>query len=316
MSLLDRRETFVSNSRMDWRALTFFTTDHVEVPLPAGHRFPMEKYRLLREKLLRDGVVDPAQLVPAPAAREEDLLLAHDRRYVEGLRNNTLPEKELRPIGLTWSPQLLHRSYASVGGFVAATDRALADGFSALLAGGTHHAHADRGEGYCVFNDFAVAALRLRALGKARRILIIDLDVHQGNGNSSILGGRDDVFILSVHGERNFPFRKIPSTLDVALPAGTGDEAYLEALDRALGEIAFDPDVIFYQAGVDNLREDVLGTFDLTFEGLRARDRRVFEFATGRPLALAIGGGYAKPIELTVEAYANTFKEARARLST
>ncbi len=309
--LLDRRRTFVSNAGMSWPSLTFFTTDHVDVPLPPGHRFPMEKYRLLREKLLRDSVVKLEQLVPATPASDVDLLRAHDRRYVEGLRNHTLPEKELRPIGLTWSPQLLERSLTSVGGFIAATDHALKDGFSALLAGGTHHAHADRGEGYCVFNDFAVAALRLLDLGRVKRILIIDLDVHQGNGNSSILGHREDVFILSLHGERNYPFRKVPSHLDVALPEGTTDEAYLEALEGALRSITFEPEIIFYQAGVDNLREDLLGTFHLTFEGLRARDRRVLKYARGTPVALAIGGGYASPIDLTVEAYANTFKVAR-----
>jgi acetoin utilization deacetylase AcuC-like enzyme len=275
----------------------------------------MEKYRLLREKLLQDGVVAKEQLVPATPASDTDLLRAHDRRYVEGLRNHTLPEKELRPIGLTWSPELLERSLTSVGGFIAATDRSLKDGFSALLAGGTHHAHADRGEGYCVFNDFAVAALRLLELGKVKRILIIDLDVHQGNGNSSILGNREDVFILSLHGEKNYPFRKVPSHLDVALPEGTTDEAYIEALENALASVTFTPDIIFYQAGVDNLREDLLGTFHMTFEGLRARDRRVFEYAKGTPVAMAIGGGYARPIELTVEAYANTFKVAKELLS-
>lgn len=274
----------------------------------------MDKYRKLREKLLNDGVIDPTQLIPAAAVPDEDLLRAHSEGYVYGLKNKTLSEKELRPIGLTWSEELLLRSYTSVGGFVSATESALKDGFSALLAGGTHHAHADRGEGYCVFNDFAVAALRLLDLKKVGKILIIDLDVHQGNGNSSILGQRSDVFILSLHGEKNYPFRKIPSHMDVPLPSSTGDTEYLSALENALVKIPKDFDIIFYQAGVDPLKEDSLGTFNMTFEGLKERDRMVFEFSRGKPLAMGLGGGYAKPIDLTVEAYANTFKVAKELL--
>ena len=296
---------------MRWKAFEFFYADHIEVPLPPGHRFPMQKYRLLREKLLLDEVVATSQLTPAEKVSQEDLLRAHSPHYVNGLFQNTLAEKELRPIGLTWSEDLLNRSLTSVGGFLAATDSALKNGFSALLAGGTHHAHADRGEGYCVFNDFAVAALRLLSQEKVKKILIIDLDVHQGNGNSSILGNRDDVFILSLHGEKNYPFRKVPSHLDVGLPEKTGDADYLQALESSLKLLPSDFDMIFYQAGVDNLKEDTLGTFELTFDGLKQRDRMVFEFAGKTPIAMAIGGGYAKPIELTVEAHVNTFKIAR-----
>lgn len=299
---------------MNWNNFSFYYSDHIEVPLPPGHRFPMDKYRKLREKLLNDGVIDPTQLIPATPVSDEDLLRAHSESYVYGLKNKTLSEKELRPIGLTWSEELLLRSYTSVGGFVSATESALKDGFSALLAGGTHHAHADRGEGYCVFNDFAVAALRLLDLKKVGKILIIDLDVHQGNGNSSILGQRSDVFILSLHGEKNYPFRKIPSHMDVPLPSNTEDTEYLFALQKALEMIPKDFDIIFYQAGVDPLKEDSLGTFNLTFDGIMRRDRIVFEFSRGRPLALGLGGGYAKPIDLTVEAYANTFKVAKELL--
>jgi acetoin utilization deacetylase AcuC-like enzyme len=299
---------------MDWQSCEFYYTDHIEVPLPKGHRFPMEKYRMLREALLSEGVIEAGQMHEAPIALDSDLLYAHTRDYVFGLKNNTLTERELRPIGLTWGKELLARSQHSVGGFVAATESALKAGFSALLAGGTHHAHADRGEGYCVFNDFAVAALRLLDLRKVKKILIIDLDVHQGNGNSSILGKNQDVFVLSLHGEKNYPFRKVPSHLDVPLPAGTKDDEYLRALDLALGKVdLFSFDMIFYQAGVDNLKEDLLGTFDLTFEGLMKRDEMVFQFAQKKcaPLALGIGGGYARPIELTVKAHVNTFRAAR-----
>lgn len=298
---------------MTWANYSIYYTDHVNVTLPAGHRFPMHKYKMLREKLLNDGIVDMSQLKAASKVGDEDLLRAHTNEYVMGFKNNTLTEKELRPIGLPWSEQLLTRSYTSVGGFVAASDSALENGFSALLAGGTHHAHADHGEGFCVFNDFAVAALRLLEMKKLKRILIIDLDVHQGNGNSSILGLRDDVYILSLHGERNYPFRKIASHLDIPLPEKTQDKEYLTALENALSQISrLDYDMIFYQAGVDPLKEDTLGTFAMTFNGLMERDKMVFEFARGKPLVMAIGGGYANPIDLTVEAHVNTFKVAKS----
>jgi acetoin utilization deacetylase AcuC-like enzyme len=298
---------------MNWENFQFFYTDHIEVPLPDGHRFPMEKYRLLHQALVAENIIDPSQLHPAPFASEDDLLWAHKDWYIEGLKNNTLTEKQFRPIGLTWSHELIQRSLAAVGGFIEVTESALQNGYSALLAGGTHHAHADQGEGYCLLNDFACAALRLLELGRVKKVLIIDLDVHQGNGNSSILGSRSDVFILSLHGEKNYPFRKVPSHLDVSLMPGSTDEVYLQALKQALDQIEkqFDFDMIFYQAGVDNLKEDSLGTLDLSFEGLMKRDQMVFEFAKGKPLAMAIGGGYAKPIELTVRAHVNTFKVAK-----
>ena len=296
---------------MPWQDFKFFYTDHIEVPLPLGHRFPMEKYRMLHESVLREDIMQESQLFPAPLASDADLLLAHDKQYVFGLKNHSLPEKELRTIGLTWSPKLLERSYAAVGGFIKVTEAAMKDGYSSLLAGGTHHAHADRGEGYCVFNDFAVAALKLIQEGK--RVLIIDLDVHQGNGNSSILGSRNDVFILSLHGEKNYPFRKVPSHLDVALPEKTKDTEYLHALQKALENIPEGFDILLYQAGVDNLKEDTLGTFEMSFEGLMRRDEMIFGYAKncGLPVAMAIGGGYAKPIELTVRAHLNTFLMAR-----
>lgn len=298
---------------MSWNRKKFFYTDHIEVPLPPGHRFPMQKYRMLREELLKQSVMTTDQLFPAPEATTQELGLAHTQEYIQGLLQDTIPEKDLRPIGLTWSPLLLKRSLSSVGGFLKASEEALVSKFSAQLAGGTHHAHADRGEGYCVFNDFAVAALNLINKKLVKNILILDLDVHQGNGNSSILGKREDIFILSLHGEKNYPFRKVPSHLDVPLPEGTGDEEYIEALNKSLSQIKFRPDIIFYQAGVDNLKEDKLGTFNLSFEGLMQRDRMVFNFAKNLnvPLAMAIGGGYADPISLTVEAHVNTFKVAR-----
>lgn len=299
--------------KLSWDKFQFFYTDHIEVPLPEGHRFPMSKYRLLHIALVAEGVMKETQLRAAPHAEVTDLLRVHKDWYVDGIINNTLTEKQFRPIGLTWSQELVQRSTAAVGGFMAATESALVNGFSALLAGGTHHAHADAGEGFCVFNDFAVAAVKLIETGRVKKILIIDLDIHQGNGNSSILGERNDVFILSLHGERNYPFRKVPSHLDIPLAQGTGDVEYLATLTEALKTVRerFEFDMVLYQAGVDNLKEDTLGTFNLSFAGLMERDRMVFEFARGKPLAIGIGGGYAKPIELTVEAHVNTFKVAK-----
>jgi acetoin utilization deacetylase AcuC-like enzyme len=217
----------------------------------------------------------------------------------------------IKRIGFPWSQGLYERSCATVGGAVETSRVALRDGIAGNLAGGTHHAHADRGEGYCVFNDIAVAARDLKNNGQASRIAIIDLDVHQGNGNSSILHDDQGIFIFSMHGEKNYPFKKIASHLDIALPDGADDELFLSNLDRGLEEIdRFKPDFIFYQMGVDPLKEDTLGKMDLTFEGLMARDEKVLRFAIDRglPVSLALGGGYAKPIELSVEAYANTYR--------
>lgn len=273
----------------------------------------MGKYQRLQIDLLDQKIFLPSQIIQASPVSLEDLKRVHTEKYIENVRTNQDP-RELRPIGLTWSEQLYQRSVTTVGGFVQAAQSALQNGFSALLAGGTHHAHSDRGEGYCVFNDFAVAALKLLSEKKVSRLLIIDLDVHQGNGNSSILGNRSDVFILSLHGERNYPFRKIPSHLDVPLPAGIEDDDYIKALEKALETIDFKSfDMIFYQAGVDVLKEDSLGSFNLTLEGLRRRDALIFGLAKRHhlPLALGIGGGYSKPIDHTIEGYVEVFKTAR-----
>lgn len=284
--------------------------------MPQGHRFPMQKYRLLREALLHSGLISPEQLHPAPKAQEVDLLRAHDERYVMGLKLGTLSEKEVRPIGLPFGPELYQRSLVSCGGFIAATESALEVGYSVLLAGGTHHAHRDRGEGFCVFNDFAVASLRLLAHKRCRRVLILDLDVHQGNGNSSILGEREDVFICSLHGEKNYPFRKVPSHLDVALSEGTNDDEYLHVLEKTL-RLLPGADILLYQAGVDILKTDKLGTFHMTQAGVRARDEMVFAWARthGLPVAQAIGGGYSDPIEDSIKAYVGTIGAAKTSLS-
>jgi acetoin utilization deacetylase AcuC-like enzyme len=229
------------------------------------------------------------------------------------MRTGSVDEQILKRLGFPWSKGLYDRSCASVGGAIAAMKDALRDGIAGNLAGGTHHSHADRGEGYCVFNDIAVATRLMKREGLRKRIAIIDLDVHQGNGNSSILGRDAGVFIFSMHGEKNYPFVKVPSHLDIALPDGTEDDTYLEHLCDGLIEVKrFDPDYIFYQMGVDPLKEDTLGKLNLTFDGLMKRDELVLSFArrSGIPVSLALGGGYAKPIELSVRAYANTYRVA------
>ena len=288
-----------------------FYCDHYEFPLPEGHRFPADKYRKLRELLLRENILQESQLNPAPLATQAELELVHTKQYVREVFENTVDPNSWKRVGIPWSPEFVKRVRATVGGLLCATRAALEDGISGSLAGGTHHAHADRGEGFCVFNDIAVCTRMLQAEGRARRVLIIDLDVHQGNGNSSIFAGDDSVFVFSMHGRQNYPFHKIPSTLDVELETGTADEEYLRLLSEALPKLeAFRADFVFYQMGVDALKQDALGKLALSHEGLAERDRRVLTWCREKklPVALALGGGYARPIEPTVEAYANTYR--------
>jgi acetoin utilization deacetylase AcuC-like enzyme len=294
--------------------LRVFYPDTPDLPLPKGHRFPARKYRLLREKIEQHRILDGWTLAPSPLAGRQDLERAHAPEYVEAVLGGTLAPEIQRRIGLPWSETLALRSCATVGGSLAAARQALRDGVSGQLAGGTHHAHRDFGSGYCVFNDLAVSALTLLVRGEVQRLAIVDLDVHQGDGNAALLTGRKGVFVLSLHGEKNFPFRKVPSDLDVPLPDGTKDRAYLSALAGALDAIVgFRPDLVLYLAGVDPLKSDTLGRLDLTFDGLMERDRLVLELCRRRgiPVSIAIGGGYADPIADTVEAYANTFRVAR-----
>lgn len=294
--------------------MNVYYSDHYTLPLPEGHRFPIEKYRMLRDYLLSEKIIKSTDLKESPLADPETLALAHTSDYIEGMRTGSVDEQILKRLGFPWSKGLYDRSRATVGGAIAAMRDALRDGIAGNLAGGTHHSHADRGEGYCVFNDIAVATRLLKKEGLAKRIAIIDLDVHQGNGNSSILMQDEGVFIFSMHGEKNYPFIKVPSHLDIALPDGTEDAAFLEHLKDGLIEVRrFDPDYVFYQMGVDPLKEDTLGKLNLTFQGLMERDELVLTYAksSGIPLSLALGGGYAKPIELSVQAYANTYRVAR-----
>ncbi|MGZ3440079.1 MAG: histone deacetylase family protein [Polyangia bacterium] len=292
-----------------------FVTDRHTVPLPPGHRFPVEKYALLRARIVEAGVLAAAELTEAELATRDELLRAHTAEYVDAVLAGTIDDKRMRRIGLPWTPELVGRARASVGAQLAAARAALEDGVAGALSGGTHHAHADFGSGYCVFNDIAVAARTLLEEGRVARVAIVDLDVHQGDGNAAILGGDARVYLLSLHGRNNFPFRKVPSTVDVELPDGAGDAEYLAALETALpGVFGFAPEIIFFQAGVDPLAEDTLGRLALTHAGLMARDRMVLAAcrARGVPVSLSLGGGYARPIGLSVEAYVNTYRVAKS----
>lgn len=297
-----------------------FYTDHFVLPLPDGHAFPMAKYARLRELVIRDAIIAPDDLRVPAAATREDLLTVHTPRYVDAVIDGTLDAREQRRIGFPWSPAMAERARRSVGATVAATRQALERGISANLAGGTHHGFADHGEGYCVFNDTAVAARIAQRDFGIGRILVVDLDVHQGNGTAHIFADDPSVFTLSVHAAGNFPFRKERGDLDVELPDGTGDDAYLSALDDALAT-AFaraQPELVFYVAGADPYEGDRLGKLTLTIEGLRARDRRVFERVrgfrgSGVPCVVAMAGGYCADVDTIARIHANTLREARER---
>lgn len=292
------------------RRLRVYYSDHHEIPLPPGHKFPLTKYRLLRDRLAADGRFD---LEPAPLAGAATVALAHDPVYVEKFLNGTLEPAEMRRIGFPWSEGLVRRTLASAGATLAATRDALAGGIGATLSGGTHHAFRGEGSGFCVFNDVAIAIHRLRSENRPGPFAVVDLDVHQGDGTAAFFENDPEVLTLSLHGENNFPFRKQRSGIDVALADQTCDEEYLRALDRVLPRVwEFAPRLIFYLSGVDALASDKLGRLSLTHEGLRLRDCRVIHGARGRamPVVITLGGGYADPIEETVAAHVNTFRIA------
>jgi len=296
-----------------------FYADQFVLPLPAGHRFPMGKYRLLRDRLAAE--LPEIRLMQAQPASDGELALVHTPGYIQGIADGSVDPKILREIGFPWSVAMAERARRSVGATIAACRTAFLEGVAANIAGGTHHAYPERGGGFCVFNDAAVAA-RLMQAEQARRsrtplrVAIVDLDVHQGNGTARIFQGDPTVFTLSLHGQKNFPFRKEASDLDVDLPDGTGDDAYLQALERALDELAhrFDPALVIYLAGADPHEGDRLGRLKLTWDGLEARDRRVFDWAwqRGVPLAFAMAGGYGHRLEDTVQVQVNTFAAALA----
>jgi acetoin utilization deacetylase AcuC-like enzyme len=266
--------------------------DHYPIPLQAGHKFPAEKYRLLRETLARDSLFE---LEPAEFARAEVIELAHDPAYVAGFLSGDLDPAIMRRIGFPWSHELTRRTLASLGGTLAASEEALRTGFGGNLAGGTHHAFSAEGAGFCVFNDIAVAILALRRAHGVRRAAVVDLDVHQGDGTAAIFRDDLNVLTLSIHGRNNFPFRKQRSRIDVDLADGTGDGEYMAALESVLPRVfEFAPEIVFYQAGVDALAGDRLGRLVLTLEGLEQRDHLVLETCRshGVPVVITLGGGY------------------------
>ncbi|MEH3085861.1 MAG: histone deacetylase [Xylophilus ampelinus] len=294
-----------------------YYADHFVLPLPQGHRFPMAKYAMLRDRLVAG---HPAiRLREAPSATDAELLLAHVPEYVAAVAQGSLSPAQQREIGFPWSPAMAERARRSVGGTVSALRTAAREGVSANLAGGTHHADAAQGSGFCVFNDIAVAARVaqaewLRDRGRACRVAVVDLDVHQGNGTARIFRDDPTVFTLSLHGAKNFPFRKEPGDLDVDLPDGCGDAEYLAALDRSLTALAsrFEADAVLYLAGADPHEGDRLGRLRLSDEGMEARDRRVFEWAWRRqlPTAFAMAGGYGRDPETTLRVQEATYRVA------
>jgi len=295
-----------------------FYTDHFVLPLPSGHRFPMDKYARLRNAVDQFPEI---QLLEPSAATDTQLLYAHSPAYVQAVMYGTLTAQEQKEIGFPWSTPMVERSRRSVGATIAACQAARTDGVAVNLAGGTHHAYRDKGSGFCVFNDAVIAARVLQKETSAvRQVLIIDLDVHQGNGTASILQNDDSIFTFSMHGEKNFPFRKETSNLDVPLADGCDDATYLNALEHALDKIdqLFQPDFIIYLAGADPHEGDRLGRMNLTQAGLLSRDQRVMDYALHRkiPVALSMAGGYGKNIDLTVSVHLQTIRCALAMQPT
>ena len=294
--------------------MRLFYCDHFVLPLPRGHRFPMEKYALLRDRVVEAGLGGRESLLVPPPATDQQLATVHEPDYLTRVQAGKLSTQEVRRMGFPWSPGLVERSRRSVGGTIAAGRAAMEDGIAVNLSGGTHHAFPDRGEGFCVFNDVAVATRVLAQEGLARRLAILDLDVHQGNGTAAVFAGDPSVYTLSVHGANNFPFRKEVSDLDLELPDSAGDEAFLTAVEHGTRTAlsAAEPDLVFFLAGADPYQNDRLGRLMVSKEALVARDRFVFEECRtrGTPVAVVMGGGYAPRIEDTVEIHLNTVRVA------
>lgn len=297
-----------------------WTSARYEIPLPAGHRFPIAKYTLLRDRVAAEGLVGAGRLHEPERAGRDDLERVHDPGYVERVLGGKLSAIEERRIGFPWSPALVERSLRAVGGTLAAARHALDAGIAMNLAGGTHHAFADHGEGFCVFNDVAVATRVLQAAGRVRRVAIVDLDVHQGNGTHAIFCEDPDVVTFSMHGGRNYPFRKVAGTVDVELDDGTGDAQYLESLGAHLPAVLARarPDLVFYLAGADPHMGDRLGRLSLSHDGLAQRDHLVLASCrdVGIPVAITIAGGYGHDIATTVEAHVRTVRVARDLLAS
>ncbi|QGJ70410.1 Acetoin utilization deacetylase AcuC [Planctomycetales bacterium 10988] len=281
--------------------MKFYYCDEFVLPLPDRHRFPMRKYAMLRERILAEGVIPANRLEVPPAATDDEMKLAHDAEYVERVCSGTLTPEQVRRLGFPWSPELVERSRRSVGGTIAAARSALMYGAGMNLAGGTHHAFRDRGEGFCVFNDSVVAARTLQQREEIQKVLILDCDVHQGNGTAKIVEADPTIFSFSIHGARNYPIQKEVSDLDIALPDEADDALYLEALEEGMEEAlaASEPDLVCYLAGADPYHKDRFGRLGLSREGLARRDRMVLErlAQANIPVSISMAGGYAPEIE-------------------
>jgi acetoin utilization deacetylase AcuC-like enzyme len=297
-----------------------FYSDHFVLPLPEGHRFPMAKYSMLRERVAADGICGPGELRAPRAVTDEEIMRAHTPGYLERVVSGSLTDKEIRRIGFPWSERMVERSRRASGGTLGACLAALEEGFAANLAGGTHHAFSNRGEGYCVFNDSAIAARAVQATGAAARVVVIDTDVHQGNGTAEILWGDPSVFTFSIHGAKNFPFHKEESDLDAPLPDGADDTEFLTVLERGLEAAleAADADLAIYLAGADPFEDDRLGRLSVTKAGLAERDRMVLKTCRDRgiPVAVTMAGGYARNVEDTVDVHFQSIKRAADLLRT
>jgi len=298
--------------------LKVFYSDHFVLPLPEGHRFPMVKYSMLREKVAASGICGSKEMLVPRAVSDAEILRSHDRGYLQRVVSGTLTRKEMRRIGFPWSERMVERSRRASGGTLGACLAALGDGFGANLAGGTHHAFAGRGEGYCVFNDSAIAARAVRAAGLVERVVVIDTDVHQGNGTAAILRGDTMVFTFSIHGAKNFPFHKEDSDLDIALPDGADDKEFLDALQYGL-ERALEgsqAELAIYLAGADAFEGDRLGRLCVSKEGLAERDRIVLGSCRERgiPVAVTMAGGYARDVEDTVDIHLRSIEKAATLL--
>lgn len=283
-------------------------------PLPEGHRFPMVKYELIPEQLIYEGTITPDNLFSPAMCPDEIVLLTHSKEYLDKLHNQNLSAREQRHIGFPQSSQLTRRELIITQGTIDCCQHALTNGVSLNVAGGTHHAFADRGEGFCLLNDFAVAANYLLHSRMAKKIIIIDLDVHQGNGTAKLFEYNTQVFTFSMHGKNNYPFHKEKSDLDIELPDGTTDEAYLDLLIKNLPELIkkVQPDFAFYLSGVDILQSDKFGKLKITTRGCKRRDELVFSLLknAGIPCVVAMGGGYSSDIKIITEAHCNTFRSA------
>jgi acetoin utilization deacetylase AcuC-like enzyme len=292
-------------------ALKAFYTDHYVLPLPPGHRFPMEKYSQLRDLVTN---LEGVELVEAPAATDTQILYAHDPQYLIKVISGSLSPKEQQDIGFPWSELMVERSRRSAGATVAAAKAALNEGLAANLAGGTHHAYRNMGSGFCVFNDSAIAARVLqKEIYPKLKVAIVDLDVHQGNGTASILQNDASIFTLSIHGENNFPFTKEQSDLDIGLPNGCEDGDYLSALNQGLEILnRFKPDFIIYLAGADPYEGDRLGKLSISKDGMRQRDETVFQYGLVHqiPIAFSMAGGYGREIQSTVDIHFQTIQTA------